>query len=229
MSSAVADEDRPVAQARVAGDVLDHLGVVVGGEERLVLAAVGHRQPADEVGEPAVRGPLLLGVLVQVVVELPRLVADPQVVVLLADDVVEDHEVGDEDLVHPPPRLEAVQVVLGRLALDVARLVGEAGAGRVDPLAVRLEHGGDRVLGEPVDLEVGVELAQLVGDGDVALGVAQPDRRGDVQGALAARLAAGPAPRRRCRWVERLGELPQQQVHLHGIAGVREVAGTLRG
>ena len=32
---AVADEDRTVAEARVARDVLDHLGVVVGGEERL--------------------------------------------------------------------------------------------------------------------------------------------------------------------------------------------------
>ena len=40
-------------------------------------------------------------------------------------EVVEDHEVGDEDLVHPPPCLEAVQVVLGGLGLDVARLVGQ--------------------------------------------------------------------------------------------------------
>ena len=51
---AVADEDRTVAQPRVAVDVLDHLGVVVGGQKRLTLAAVGHRQPADEVGQPAV-------------------------------------------------------------------------------------------------------------------------------------------------------------------------------
>ena len=115
----VADEDRAVAHPRVARDVLDHLGVVVGGEHRLVLAAVGHRQPADEVGQPRVGGALLLGVLVQVVVDLPALVGDPQVVVGLADEVVEDHEVGDQDLVHAPPRLEAVQVVLGRLGLDV--------------------------------------------------------------------------------------------------------------
>ena len=53
-----------------------------------------------------------------------------------------------------------------------------------------LEHGGDRVLREPVDLEVGDELAQLVRDGDVALRVAEPDRRGDVEGALAARRRA---------------------------------------
>ena len=33
-------------------DVLDHLGVVVRGQERLVLAARRHRQAADEIGEP---------------------------------------------------------------------------------------------------------------------------------------------------------------------------------
>ena len=34
----------------------------------------------------------------------------------------------------------------------------------MDALAARLEHRGDRVLREPVDLEIGMELAQLVGD-----------------------------------------------------------------
>jgi hypothetical protein len=116
----VADEDRVVADSGVAGDMLDHLRVVVGGQERLVLAAVGHGQPADEVGQPDVGGPLLLGVLVQVVVQLPGLVPDPEVVVLVAHQVVEDHEVGQQDLVHPADGLEGVQVVLGGLALDVA-------------------------------------------------------------------------------------------------------------
>ena len=78
-----------------------------------------------------------------------------------------------------------VQVVLVRLGLDVARLAGELRAGGVDPLAARLEHLGDRVLREPVDLEVGVQLAQLVGDRDVAPRVAEPDRRGDVERAAA--------------------------------------------
>jgi len=81
------DEDRPIADARVAGDVPDHLGVVVGGQECLVLAAVGHWQPADEISQPCVGSPFLLRVLVQVVVEFPRLVADPQVVRVLAGNV----------------------------------------------------------------------------------------------------------------------------------------------
>ena len=133
----VADEDRPVADPREALDVLDHLGVVVGGEERLALAARGHRQPADEVGHPGERRPLELRVLVQEVVDVPRLVADHEVVLALLDRVVEHHEVRDEDLVHPPDRLERVEVVLGRLAGDVGRLRRELGAQRVDPLAAR--------------------------------------------------------------------------------------------
>ena len=78
-----ADEERAVAHAREAVDVLDHLRVVVGGQAGLVGAALGHRQPADEVGEEAVGRGLELRVLMQVVVELPRLVADPEVVGLL--------------------------------------------------------------------------------------------------------------------------------------------------
>jgi hypothetical protein len=50
---------------------------------------------------------------VQVVVELPGLVTDPEVVALVAHHVVKEHEVGRENLVHAAQRLEAAQVVLG--------------------------------------------------------------------------------------------------------------------
>ena len=121
----VADEDRAVADAREALDVLDHLGVVVGGQERLALAAAGiGRKPTKSVSH-AYGAVLQLGVLVQEVVDLPRLVADPEVERLLAHEVVEDHEVRAQDLVHPPDRLERVQVVLAGLAVDVRRLGGE--------------------------------------------------------------------------------------------------------
>ena len=72
------NEDGPVPDPRVAVDVLDHLGVVVGGQEGLPLAAVGHRQVADEVGEPHVLAPFELRVLVPVVVDVPGFVADHQ-------------------------------------------------------------------------------------------------------------------------------------------------------
>jgi hypothetical protein len=74
-----------------------------------------------------------------------------------------------------------VQVVLGRLALEVVRLAREVAAGRMDPLAARLEHRRDRVLGEPVDLEVRVQAAELAGDRDVPLRVAEADRRRDEE------------------------------------------------
>ena len=221
----VADEDRPVADAVVAGDVLDHLGVVVGGQEGLVVAAVLHRQPAHEVGEPDVGGALELRVLVQVVVELPGLVADPEVVLLGSDEVMEDHEVRDQDLVHPPPGLEAVEIVLGGLRLDVVRLVGQMGARRMDALALGLEHPGHGILRQPVDLEIGMELAQLLGDRHVALRVAESDRRGDVERALAARAsAARPGRAARRRGVD---EVAQQQVDLHRVARLRAVSGAL--
>ena len=172
---AVPDEDGPVAHPGIAVDVLDHLGVVVGGQESLPLAALRHRQPADEVGQPGVGCPLLLRVLVQVIVDLPGFVPDPEVVFLVTHDVQEEHEVGEQDLVHPAPGLEAVEIVLAALAVDVVGFAEEQLARRVHALAVGPEHLGHRVLRQPVDLEVGVQLAQLVGDGDVALGVAEPN------------------------------------------------------
>lgn len=45
-----------------------------------------------------------------------------------------------------------MQVVFAGLRFDVRGLVGELTAGGVDRLARLLEHTGDRMLGEPVDL-----------------------------------------------------------------------------
>ena len=177
----IADEDRPVAQARVARDVLDHLGVVVGGEESLALAAVGHRQHADEVGEPDVRRGLQLRVLVQEVVDLPGLVGDPDVERLLSDQVVEDHEVGAEDLVEAAQHLEGVELVLARFGIHARGLRGELRARRVDRLAAGLEQRGHGVLGEPMDLEPRGAAPELPRDRDVAPGVTEADRRRDEQ------------------------------------------------
>ena len=93
----------------------------------------------------------------------------------------------------------------------------------VDPLALGLEHARDRVLREPVDLEVGVQRAQLLGDRDVAARVAEPDRRGDEQRAAAPRAAAASTPRGRGG----RDEVAQQQVDLHRVARLRAVAGAL--
>ena len=222
----VPDEHRPVPHAREPGALLDHLRVVVGGQRRLARTAVGHRQPADEVRHPREREPLELGVLVQEVVDVPRLVADHQVVAAVGHHLVEDHEVVDEDLVHPADRLERVQVVLAGLVLDVARLVAQPRRRGVDLLAVLREHPGDRVLREPVDLQLRSARPQLRGDRDVPLGVPEPDGRREVQRLrrlVAARTHVVLAPRR----LEAVDELRDQVVDLHRVARRRAVPGVL--
>jgi len=151
----VAHEDRPVADPRVASDVLDHLGVVVRSQRCVLGWCAFGGEPTNEVGQPRERPPLKLRVLVEEVVCFPGLVRDDEVVVLRLDDVVQDHEIGDQQLVHAPPGPEAVEVVTCRLTGEVRRLVAEVPARRVDALAGFSQHVGDRVLGQPADLEVG--------------------------------------------------------------------------
>ena len=91
-----------------------------------------------------------------------------------------------QDLVHPPDRLEAMEIVLGGLRFDVLRLVCQVLARGVDALALLREHARDRVLRQPVDLEAVDERAKLPRDGGVALRVAESDRRGNVERALSA-------------------------------------------
>jgi hypothetical protein len=177
--------------------VLDHLRVVVGGEVRLPLAAVGERHEADEVGEPGERRALEVGVLVQEVVDVPRLVADDEVVLALLNDLAEDHEVVDQDLVHVPERLERVQVVLAAGLLEVAGLVRQRGRSRVHLLAVPSQERVDGGLGEPVQLQVRPALAQRAGDTEVATGVPQPDRGRQEQGPGRPRGRRAPARRAR--------------------------------
>src|SRR6476469_1125032 len=59
----VPDEQRPIPRSAVPRDVLDHLGVVVGGQIRLARTAVWHRQPPREIAEPDVCRPFEFGIL----------------------------------------------------------------------------------------------------------------------------------------------------------------------
>ena len=161
----------------------------------------------------------------QVIVDVPALVGQPQVVVRVPHGVVEDQEVGQQDLVHAPPGLEHMEVVLPALALDVARLARQRRAQRVDVLTARLEHACDRVLGQPVDLELRDEPAQRVGDRHVALRVAEADRTGHEQGALLL-----PAHRTAPGALYRLGlaqEFVQQEIDAHRIAALGGMSAAL--
>src|SRR5207237_10757827 len=95
--------------------------------------------------------------------------------------LLEDHVVGQQDLVHPPPRLEDVQALCRLLALYVARLVVQVAAGGVDRLALRLQQPGHRVLRQPVDLQAGYPPPQLARDRDIPAGVTEADGRGDEE------------------------------------------------
>jgi hypothetical protein len=160
---------------------------------------------------------------VQVVVELPGLVADDKVVAGVAHDVVEDHEVGAQDLVHTPERVEAVQVVLGGFGLEVARLRGQVLAGGMDRLALGLEHARDRVLRQPLDLEVGLQSAQLASDRDVPPRVTQSDRRGDEQHPPSP--IAGLVHDRVSRRPALLDEVAHREVEPHRLAPGHRMAG----
>ena len=59
----------------------------------------------------------------------------------------------------------------------MTHLAREARTGGMDPFPVRLEDPGDRILGEPVDLEVRVQPAQFPRDRDVASRVTESDWR----------------------------------------------------
>src|SRR5437870_4449212 len=166
------DEDGPVTQSWKALDLLDHLCVVVGSQRNVAFAKGRHRQPTNEVRQPDMSSLFQLGVLVQVIVDLPRLIADPEVVFAFAHRVQEHHEVGKEDLVHPAPGFENMKVVGAGLKLDVLRFARQFLAQWVNPLAMRLEDSCHRVLRKPIDLQVRDQLSQLLSDSNITARVA---------------------------------------------------------
>ena len=210
----------------------DHLGVVVGREERLALAARRHRHEAHEVGEPGEFRLLELGMLVPVMVDVPGLVGDHQIVAAGIDGILEDHEVLDQQLVHAADRLEGMEIVLARFELDVLRFAGQAGGERMDALAVGREQACHGILRQPVDLQAGTELAQFAGDGDVAAPVAEADGRGQIERLLLARGAACLRPGRgpgRGDAQPAIEKVVDQGVALGGIAAERIVAAARDG
>jgi predicted transcriptional regulator len=122
--------------------------------------------------------------------------------------------------------LEGFQVVLARLLLDVGAFVREEAACRMERLAVGREKPGHRVLRQPVDGEVGVQLAQFARDRQVAAGMAQTDRGRDMERALGAPWSPGPFPRcGRRRFKRAVEEVAHQGVEPRREPRVRRVSG----
>src|SRR5438105_1907444 len=70
-----------------------------------------------------------------------------------------------------------------------------------------------------------MDLAQLEGNGQVPAGVAESDRGGDVQGALAPALPPNPGPPAGRGGMDPVDELPEQKVHLDRVPHVWGVTG----
>jgi len=105
--------------------MLDHLRIIVRRQKRLMLAAGWHRDVTDKVGQPGKLRLLQFGVLMPVMVDVPGLVRDHEVIGALLDGVLEDHEILDQHLIHAADRLKAVQFMLAAFELDMPRFAGK--------------------------------------------------------------------------------------------------------
>ena len=171
----------------------------------------------------------------QVVVEVPPLVADPEVVVTGLHGIGEDHEVRRHDLVHVPERVEGVELMIGgRPALDVGALVEEQARRRMQALAADLDHAPRGIGRQEVDGGVGIDLAKRPGDRDVALDVTETDRAREPEDLAP---ASAPAGRRRVPLGGRRNrgrsdglaahEVAYEPVHLRGLASRQVVTAAL--
>ncbi len=197
---------------------------------------VAHRQHANEIGEEHVGRLLHVGIFVQVIVQIPAFVAHPQIVVARLHDVGKHHEVGGHDLVHVPQRVERVQLVIGRPALEVPALVEQQAGGRVQPLAEMLHHAGGGIAGEKIHRRVRILLAHGARDSDVALDVTEADRTREEED-LAAPALCG--PRRRSALGgdrdhprvdgTREHEIPDEPVDLRRLSSGQRMSAPLEG
>ena len=221
----IAHEDGAVADPRVACHVLDFFRIAVGAEEGLALVALLHRQATDEVGQEDEGLALELRVFVEVVVDLPGLITDDDVVVLCVQQLAEGEEVARHDLVHRAQREEGLQVVLTRQAFEMPALVGQLFRYGMQPFAFALEIGRRRMDGEPVDLEIAVQGAHLARNGQVPLHVAQADGAGDEERTPLARHAAHPGRTRRAG----PDEIAHRAGKGHGVARAHQVPAAAHG
>ena len=186
----VADEDRPVADPRVARDVLDHLGVVVGGQEaprarrRRASAASRRSRSARRTRRASAPGSRAGSSRAP----RPRRRSRGRTCSSRTTSW-KTMKFATQDLVHPPRRPgssagRARPTPLSMCADSLARkaLAGWIRSPRASSTAVTGCWASQSIS------RSGCSVAQLVGDRDVALRVAEPDRRRDVERALAARL-----------------------------------------
>ena len=200
--------------------------LVVGGEERLALAALGHRQHADEVGQPHVRRRLQLRVLVQEVVDLPRLVGDPDVERLLAATRSwKTMKFAQKISSRRRSIWNACSSCSPASRVDVRGLRRELGARGMDRLAARLEQRRHRAAA-PASGPRGRGRCRRSSRAIATSRHAWPRPIGEETSSARCGRAAGAHPVRGARRgrLEAPGELVDQPVDEHRVARHRDVA-----
>src|SRR2546427_12372503 len=86
----------------------------------------------------------------------------------------------------------------------------------MNPLAPSLEHLGHRMLRQPVDLQVRAQFSQLIGDSNIALRMAEANRRRDVQCSPTTCHCAMPG----ANMARALDELADKHVELEQVSGI---------
>src|SRR5882724_1804744 len=109
------------------------------------------------------------------VVDVPGFVGNHEIIPALLYGILEDHEIGDQHLVHAAECVKAVQIMLAGLQLDVSRLAGKPRTERMDALTAGQEQARHGVLRQPINLQVRMQPSQLSGDSDISAPVPETD------------------------------------------------------
>lgn len=99
----------------------------------------------------------------------------------------------------------------------------------MDGLADPLQHPGDRVLGQQVDLHPGVQRPQLSRDRHVAAHVAEADREGQVENPVRTSVADVPGDLRAGDTVDPVHEVADRVVDPLWVPRGRQVSDAVNG
>src|SRR6266566_4537413 len=204
------------------GFLHDIVSVAVGAQKGLALISLDWQAP-DKVGQKDKGLPLQFRVFMIVIVHIPGLVSDDEIVVLRLHKIGKGHEVVHHDLIHGAQREEGGEVMLAGDMLKVTTFISKVAGNGMNVLAFALQIGRSRVNGKPINGEIRFKFAQFARNGKVALDVSQANGAGEQE--RFARAAHRPGPRACFLW--RTDEASDCTVEQRGIARRRHMSPTL--
>ena len=137
--------------------------------------AIRHGNETDKVSEPGQLGLLQLRMLMPEMIHIPGFISDHQIVFLLFQNLLEDHEIGDQDFIHISDRLESIQIMFAGLRLNMVGFVGQQGRGGMQGFVRGIQKPGHRILGQPIHLNIGMAFSQLLRNGQIPSGMTKSD------------------------------------------------------